>query len=82
MKFFVTFISEFCCLWKWRGEERLEVFICRQGRMAGVVRRNRDGRGNEEGRRGKGGSGSCSGCLTVFPGFEESVGGMFVEERS
>ena len=50
--------------------------------MAGVVRRNRDGRGNEEGRRGKGGSGSCSGCLTVFPGFEESVGGMFVEERS
>lgn len=40
------------------------------------------GGGNEEGRRGKGGSGSCSGCLTVFPGFEESVGGMFVEERS
>ena len=38
--------------------------------------------GNEEGRRGRGGSGCCSGCLTVFAGFEESVGGVFVEERS
>lgn len=36
------------------------------------------GWGNEEGRRGRGGSG----CLTVFSGFEESVGGVFVEERS
>lgn len=38
--------------------------------------------GTKKGGEEKEDRGSCSGCLTVFSGFEESVGGMFVEERS